>query len=63
MVDEEGVSRGLAAPGRGGRGGVAAGSGTVVVGATALDLRLEPNPRPLKREFRELIRRCSGQGG
>jgi hypothetical protein len=62
VVDEEGVSRGLAAPGRGGRGGVAAGSGTVVVGATALDLRLEPNPRPLKREFRELIRRCSEQG-
>jgi hypothetical protein len=25
------------------------------VGTTALDLRLEPNPRPLKREFIEFI--------
>ena len=27
-----------------------------IVGTLALDLRLEPNPRPLKREFIELIR-------
>lgn len=27
-----------------------------MVGVLALDLRLEPNPRPLKREFIELIR-------
>lgn len=34
------------------------GSGEEVVGAaTALDLRLDPNPRPFSREFRELIRR------
>lgn len=34
------------------------GSGEDVVGAaTALDLRLDPNPRPFSREFRELIRR------
>jgi hypothetical protein len=33
----------------------------MVVGTLALDLRLEPNPRPLKREFIELIRpeRCN----
>jgi len=32
-----------------------------IVGTLALDLRLEPNPRPLKREFIELIRpeRCN----
>ena len=32
-----------------------------MVGTLALDLRLEPNPRPLKREFIELIRpeRCN----
>ena len=33
-----------------------------IVGTTALDLRLEPNPRPLNREFIELIRareRCN----
>jgi hypothetical protein len=27
-----------------------------MVGTLALDFRLEPNPRPLKREFIELIR-------
>jgi hypothetical protein len=27
-----------------------------MVGTLALDLRLEPNPRPLNREFIELIR-------
>ncbi len=37
------------------------------VGALALDLRLEPNPRPLKREFIELIwfegrNQCEGEG-
>ena len=66
VVDEEGVSRGLAEPGRGGRGGVEEGSGTTGgedVGPTALDLRLEPTPRPLKREFRELIRRVKGSEG
>ena len=36
----------------------------VVAGMLALDLRLEPNPRPLKREFIELIRarRCNQKG-
>jgi hypothetical protein len=37
-----------------------------IVGTLALDLRLEPNPRPLKREFIELIRprgcnQCEGR--
>lgn len=63
VVDEEGVSRDLAEPGRGGSGGVAAGSATVDVVATALDLRLDPNPRPFKRVFRELIRRAQGREG
>jgi hypothetical protein len=31
-----------------------------IVGTFALDLRLEPNPRPLKREFIELIRTKEG---
>jgi hypothetical protein len=39
-----------------------------MVGTLALDLRLEPNPRPLKREFIELIRsrrcnQCEEKGG
>jgi hypothetical protein len=36
--------------------------GGTVVGATALDFRLEPNPRPLRREFIELIRARRGGG-
>jgi hypothetical protein len=66
-VDDEGVSMGLVAePGRGGSGGVEVGFGSgeeVVRAATALDLRLDPNPRPLKREFRELIRRDGSSAG
>jgi hypothetical protein len=57
VVDDEGVSVGAVGPGSGGRGGVEVGFGSGDVGATALDLRLEPNPRPFSREFRELIRR------
>jgi hypothetical protein len=52
VVEDDGVSR----AGRGGTGGREVGLGSIDVWATALDLRLEPNPRPFKREFKELIR-------
>ena len=68
-VEEEGVSRDMGGPeSEEGTGSVVAeeevgligltpaAEAAVEVGATALDLRLEPNPRPLKREFKELIR-------
>lgn len=63
VVDDEGVSVGAVGPGSGGRGGVEVGFGSGDVGATALDLRLEPNPRPFSREFRELIRRDGAARG
>ena len=60
-VEEEAVSRDRGGPeSEEGVGSVVAEEvglrGLIEVGATALDLRLEPNPRPLKREFKELIR-------
>jgi hypothetical protein len=52
VVDDEAVE-GVGLPGS---WGVEEVGFCAIVGTLALDLRLEPNPRPLNREFIELIR-------
>jgi hypothetical protein len=58
VVEDEAVDGGIGLPGS---CGVEEEGFCAMVGTLALDLRLEPNPRPLKREFIELIRpeRCN----
>jgi hypothetical protein len=53
VVEDEAVE-GISLPGS--CGAEEEGVCAIVVGMLALDLRLEPNPRPLKREFIELMK-------